>query len=103
MVGQTCTGVVQQGGQSVLLLTGILSGNGDVTITTVKILGLVSIATREQGNLSEILLLSLVVLSIEERIKYDIWYIENWTMGLDLLIILKTIFGGMMNSEKIVK
>ena len=41
--------------------------------------------------------------SIEERIKYDIWYIENWTMGLDLLIILKTIFGGMMNSEKIVK
>lgn len=41
--------------------------------------------------------------SIEERIKYDIWYIENWTMGLDLMIMFKTIFGGMMNSEKIVK
>lgn len=39
--------------------------------------------------------------SIEERIKYDIWYIENWTIGLDLLILFKTVFGGMINSEKI--
>src|SRR5207248_1740954 len=26
--------------------------------------------------------------SLEERIKYDIYYIENWTMGLDLKILL---------------
>lgn len=41
--------------------------------------------------------------SIEERIKYDIWYIEHWTLGLDIIILVRTIFGGMMNSEKIVK
>lgn len=32
--------------------------------------------------------------SIEERIKYDIWYIENWSFGLDVKIILATVFGG---------
>ncbi|ACM59224.1 Undecaprenyl-phosphate glucose phosphotransferase [Caldicellulosiruptor bescii] len=32
--------------------------------------------------------------SIEERIKYDIWYIENWSFWLDIKIILATIFGG---------
>ena len=41
--------------------------------------------------------------SIAERIKCDIWYIENWTLWLDIKIIFKTIFGGMMNSEKIKK
>ena len=39
--------------------------------------------------------------SIEERIRYDIEYIENWTPGLDLRIALRTLFGGMINSEKI--
>ena len=39
--------------------------------------------------------------SIEERVKYDIWYIENWSLGLDLKIIWKTAFGGMINSEKV--
>lgn len=38
--------------------------------------------------------------SIEERVKYDIWYIENWSIGLDLKIIWKTVFGGMINGEK---
>lgn len=38
--------------------------------------------------------------SIEERVKYDIWYIENWSIGLDVLILLKTCFGGMVNREK---
>lgn len=38
---------------------------------------------------------------IEERIRYDLWYIENWTFGLDVKILFKTILGGMINSEKI--
>ena len=38
--------------------------------------------------------------SIEKRIEYDIWYIENWSMYLDLKIIFMTIFGGMVNEEK---
>lgn len=40
--------------------------------------------------------------SIEGRIKCDIWYIENWSLLLDLRIILMTIFGGMVNKEKMV-
>lgn len=38
---------------------------------------------------------------IEERVKYDLWYIENWSVGLDLKIIFKTVFGGMVNNETI--
>ncbi|MBV8084987.1 MAG: sugar transferase, partial [Chloroflexi bacterium] len=30
--------------------------------------------------------------SIEERTKYDLWYVENWSPVLDLKIMLKTIF-----------
>ena len=29
--------------------------------------------------------------SLEERIKYDIYYIENWSMAFDLKILFKTI------------
>ena len=39
--------------------------------------------------------------SISERIKYDIWYIENWNLWLDIKIMFMTVFGGMMNSEKL--
>jgi len=39
--------------------------------------------------------------SIEDRVKYDIWYIENWSMWLDVKILLRTILGGWINSEKI--
>lgn len=39
--------------------------------------------------------------SIEDRIRYDIWYIENWSFGLDIQIIARTVFGGMINKEKI--
>ncbi len=38
--------------------------------------------------------------SIEERVKYDIWYIENWSLWLDIRILFKTAFGGMINSEQ---
>ena len=37
--------------------------------------------------------------SIEERVKYDIWYIENWSLWLDIHILWKTVFGGMVNQE----
>ena len=38
---------------------------------------------------------------IAERVKYDVWYIENWSLSLDIKIVIKTIFGGMLNSEHI--
>jgi exopolysaccharide biosynthesis polyprenyl glycosylphosphotransferase len=31
--------------------------------------------------------------SIAERTKYDLWYIENWSLWLDFKIILRTFFG----------
>ena len=37
--------------------------------------------------------------NIEERVKYDIWYIDNWSMWLDLKILFRTVFGGMINKE----
>lgn len=40
--------------------------------------------------------------SIEDRVVYDIWYIQNWSIGLDIKILWKTVFGGMINSEKMV-
>lgn len=39
--------------------------------------------------------------SIEERIEYDIWYIENWSFSLDVQICFRTIFGGIINQEKL--
>ncbi|MEE0800837.1 MAG: undecaprenyl-phosphate glucose phosphotransferase [Gemmiger sp.] len=39
---------------------------------------------------------------IAERIRYDIWYIENWTVALDIKILFRTVFGGkMVNDESI--
>ncbi|NLI55337.1 MAG: undecaprenyl-phosphate glucose phosphotransferase [Clostridiales bacterium] len=40
--------------------------------------------------------------SIEERVKHDIWYIEHWSVWLDLRICLRTAFGGLINQEKVV-
>lgn len=37
--------------------------------------------------------------SIEKRVEHDIWYIENWSLGLDIRILLKTAFGGFLNNE----
>jgi len=39
---------------------------------------------------------------IEARIRCDIWYIDNWSPGLDIKILLRTFFGGMINKETIV-
>lgn len=38
--------------------------------------------------------------SIEKRIEHDIWYIENWSLALDIKIVFMTVFGGMINNEK---
>ncbi|MCB0022791.1 MAG: sugar transferase, partial [Caldilinea sp.] len=29
--------------------------------------------------------------SIVERTKYDLWYIENWSIGLDITILIRTV------------
>ncbi len=39
--------------------------------------------------------------SIRDRVKYDIYYIENWSPLLDLRILFKTAFGGMINQEQL--
>lgn len=39
--------------------------------------------------------------SIVKRIEYDIWYIEHWSIGLDVKILLMTAFGGWMNRERL--
>lgn len=38
---------------------------------------------------------------IKERVNCDIWYIENWSMALDIRILFKTAFGGIVNNENI--
>ncbi len=38
---------------------------------------------------------------IDRRVEYDLWYIQNWTVGLDLRILIRTAFGGMINKEKL--
>ena len=46
--------------------------------------------TGSRGETSELWMM-------EERIKKDIWYVENWSLLLDIKIIIKTItnvFGG---------
>ena len=30
--------------------------------------------------------------SIEERIKYDLFYLENWSLSFDFKIIVRTVF-----------
>lgn len=37
--------------------------------------------------------------SIRKRIEYDLYYIENWTLGFDLKILFLTIFKGFINKN----
>ena len=30
--------------------------------------------------------------SIEDRTRYDLWYVENWSLWLDFKIIIRTVF-----------
>lgn len=39
--------------------------------------------------------------SIEKRVELDLWYIDNWSFWLDLKILFRTIFGGVINQEKL--
>jgi Undecaprenyl-phosphate glucose phosphotransferase len=39
--------------------------------------------------------------SIEERIRYDIYYMENWSFSLDIKIMWYTLTGGMVNPERL--
>ena len=34
-----------------------------------------------------------------KRIEYDLYYIENWTMGLDIKILILTVFKGFVNKN----
>ena len=37
--------------------------------------------------------------SIRRRIEHDLYYIENWTLGLDIKILLMTVFKGFVNKN----
>lgn len=37
--------------------------------------------------------------SISDRIKHDIYYIENWTLSFDIVIIFKTVINGFINKN----
>ena len=37
--------------------------------------------------------------SIQKRIEYDLYYIENWTLWFDIAILFQTIFKGFVNKN----
>ncbi len=39
--------------------------------------------------------------SIERRVELDLWYIDHWSFWLDIRILVRTFFGGMVNREEI--
>jgi Undecaprenyl-phosphate glucose phosphotransferase len=41
--------------------------------------------------------------SIKKRIEYDISYIENWSLLMDISILFQTVFKGLKNNEQLVK
>ncbi|MDR3593439.1 undecaprenyl-phosphate glucose phosphotransferase [Clostridium sp.] len=40
--------------------------------------------------------------SIKKRIEFDVYYIENWNVIMDISILFKTVFKGLKNSETLV-
>ncbi|MCK5925972.1 MAG: sugar transferase, partial [Methylococcales bacterium] len=36
---------------------------------------------------------------MQKRVEYDLWYIENWSLFLDLKITFATIFKGFINKN----
>jgi len=38
---------------------------------------------------------------MEERVKHDIWYLENWKFILDLKIIIITVFNIFTGKDKV--
>ncbi|MBO5034103.1 MAG: sugar transferase, partial [Oscillospiraceae bacterium] len=39
--------------------------------------------------------------SVKERIRCDVYYIENWTLLFDIKILFMTLFKGIKNQEKL--
>ena len=37
---------------------------------------------------------------MEKRVEYDIWYIENWTLWLDIQIIFQTVINLIKGDDK---
>ena len=37
---------------------------------------------------------------IKDRVEHDIWYIENWSLWLDIRILWRRVCGGFVNDEK---
>ncbi len=37
---------------------------------------------------------------IKDRVEHDIWYIENWSLWIDIQILCMTVFGGFVNKEE---
>ena len=37
--------------------------------------------------------------SIAKRVEYDLYYLQNWTFGLDLRIIIMTIFSALIGKN----
>jgi lipopolysaccharide/colanic/teichoic acid biosynthesis glycosyltransferase len=37
--------------------------------------------------------------SIEKRIEYDLYYLQNWTLGFDLRIIFLTVFSALIGKN----
>jgi len=35
--------------------------------------------------------------SIEKRVEFDLYYLQNWSLAFDMRIILMTVFSGLIN------
>jgi len=38
-----------------------------------------------------------------ERVKFDLWYISNWSLGLDLIILLRTGFSLLRTGFEVIR